>query len=201
MKLFIHSLQEPPMSNQDIVQDAQAVQGRGIGVMFLAFFGSWWMAAGLNTIPGMKTSVLTGVALIGLGLFAAGWRQLRRAKQHTPTRQVIDASIEANRTKVFRNINIAQWSACIGLVVVLNILQRGEWIVPGIMLIVGVHFFPLAKLFRYQAHYVTGSALVALALSYPFLAAGGPASAVGPIGAALILWVSAAGMLVRAPRW
>jgi hypothetical protein len=68
------------------------------------------------------------------------------------------------------------------------------------MLIVGVHFFPLAKLFRYDAHYITGSALVALASSYPFFAAGGPTSAVGPIGAAVILWVSAAGMLIRAPR-
>jgi hypothetical protein len=200
MKPFIHSLQELPMSNQNIVHDAQAVQGRGIGVMFLAFFGSWWMAAGLNAIPGMKLSVLTGVVLIGLGLFAAGWRQLQRAKQQTATRQVIDASIEAHRTKVFRNVNIAQWSACGVLVVVLNILQRGEWIVPGIMLIVGLHFFPLAKLFRYRAHYLTGSALVALASSYPLLAADGPASAVGPIGAALILWISAAGMLIRAPR-
>jgi hypothetical protein len=200
MKPFIQSLQELPMSNQDIVRDAQTVQGRGIGVMFLAFFGCWWMAAGLNTIPGMKISVLTGVVLIGLGLFAAGWRQLRRAKQHPSTQEVIDAGIDAHRTKVFRNVNIAQWSACAVLVVVLNILQRGEWIVPGIMLIVGLHFFPLAKLFRYQTHYVTGSALVALASSYPFLAAGGPASPVGPIGAALILWVSAAGMLIRAPR-
>jgi hypothetical protein len=201
MKPFIQSLQEPPpMSHQNIVHDAQAVQGRGIGVMFLAFFGSWWMAAGLNTVPGMKTSVLMGVVLIGLGLFAAGWRQLRRARQNTPTHAVVDASIEAHRTKVFRNVNIAQWSACGVLVVILNILQLGEWIVPGIMLIVGLHFFPLAKLFRYKAHYITGAALIALAVGYPFVTAGGPASAVGPIGAALILWVSAAGMLTRAPR-
>jgi hypothetical protein len=94
------------MSHQNTVHDARAVQGRGIGVMFLAFFGSWWMAAGLNTIPGMKMSVLTGVVLIGLGLFAAGWRQLRRVKQHAPTREVMDASIEAHRTQVFRNVNM-----------------------------------------------------------------------------------------------
>jgi hypothetical protein len=201
MKPFIQLFQESLMSNQDVLYDAQAVQGRGIGVMFLAFFGSWWMAAGLNTIPGMKLSVLTAVVLIGLGLFAAGWRQLRRAKQHAPTRKVTDTSIEAHRTKIFRNVNIAQWSACAVVVVILNILQRGEWIVPGIMLIVGLHFFPLAKLFRYKAHYATGSALVALASSYPFVAAAGPTSALGPIGAALILWLSAAGMLIRTPRW
>ncbi len=188
------------MSTQNVVPVAQAARGRGIGVMVLALFGSWWMAAGLHAIPGMKISVLTGAVLIGLGLFAAGWRQSRRATHLSPARGVPDAATEARRSKVFRNVNIAQWSACILLVVILNILQRGEWIVPGIMLIVGVHFFPLAKLFRHDAHYMTGAALVAWAASYPFLAADGPVSAVGPIGAALILWISAADMLIRAPR-
>jgi hypothetical protein len=42
------------------------------------------------------------------------------------------------------------------------------------MFIVGLHFFPLAKLFRHKAHYITGAALVALAVGYPFMTAGGP---------------------------
>jgi hypothetical protein len=158
------------MSNHDVLHDAQAVQGRGIGVMFLAFFGSWWMAAIASRQTAHANSGSHG------------------CKHRGPSHQGIS------------QVNIAQWSACGVLVVILNILQRGEWIVPGIMFIVGLHFFPLAKLFRYEAHYLTGSALVALASSYPFIATDGPASAVGPIGAALILWISAAGMLIRAPR-
>ena len=187
------------MSSHTLFNDSQAVRGRGIGVMFLAFFGSWWMAAGVSAIYGSNAAALAAVAVVGLGLFAAGWRQVRSGAAERATPKINDIGNDRHRAKAFRNVNIAQWGACILLVVILNTLQRAEWITPGVMFIVGVHFFPLAKLFHYRAHYITGSALAALAASYPFFA-GGPGSAVGPIGAALILWVSAACMLTRAAR-
>jgi hypothetical protein len=198
MKSYIHSLQESAMSNQEIVNETGAFRGRGIGVMFLAFFGTWWMVAGLNGILGIKLSLLS--AVIGVGLFAAGWRQSQREEREPDAVDAARAGIDAQRAKMFRNVNIAQWGAIVCLLVVLNLAHHVEWIMPGIMAVVGLHFFPLAKLFRNRSHYVTGTALVALAASYPFVTAQGPGSAMGPIGAALILWLSAATTLFQAAR-
>ena len=59
------------------------------------------------------------------------------------------------------------------------------------MFIIGLHFLPLARLFRNPPHYVTGSALILLATTYPFVASGGPSSPAGALVAGLILWASA----------
>ena len=61
------------------------------------------------------------------------------------------------------------------------------------MTIVGLHFLPLARLFSESKtnNFITGSALVAVALIYPFVAAGGSQSPWGPLVAGLILWTSA----------
>jgi hypothetical protein len=186
------------MLNQEISNEAGAHHRRGIGVMFLAFFGTWWMVAGLNGLLGLKLALLAVV--VGLALFAAGWRQSRREQSQPDVGDAAQTGIDAQRGKVFRNVNIAQWSGIVCLLVVLNLTHRVEWIMPGIMTIVGLHFFPLAKLFHNNSHYLTGTALVALAATYPFITAQGPASATGPIGAALILWLSAATTLFPAAR-
>jgi hypothetical protein len=60
-----------------------------------------------------------------------------------------------------------------------------------VIAVVGLHFLPLARLFRYRPHLLTGLALIALAILAP-LATGRPDNAWGPLGAGLILWASAA---------
>lgn len=176
-----------------------AQRGRGIGAMFLGFFGSWWMAIGLTAIYGAKMAVFAAIAAVGLTLMVAGWRRSHAGKIAS-AETVRDTLAEAHINRGFRNVNIAQWLLIIALLVVLNIAHHVEWIAPGIMLIVGMHFFPLAKLFNTKLHYVTGSALVALACTYPFLSADGPGSPLGPIAAGMILWLVATFMLVDKPR-
>ncbi len=83
---------------------------------------------------------------------------------------------------------------------VLNNLGQIDWFVPAIMLIVGLHFLPLARLLRYRFHYVTGGALIAVALVYPWLAPGGPTDPLGGLLAAAILWVGAGRSLWAAGR-
>jgi hypothetical protein len=175
---------------------ARAVRrGRGVGIVFLCFFGTSWLAMGCYTLFGPGMAVVAPAVIAGGLLFCAGWRLARRESFR---RQNTDA--EARRSKVFRNVNIAQWGAIIALITVLNIVGHGEWILPGIMFIVGVHFFPLAVLFENKAHWVTGAALALLAAIYPLVASGGPASPLGPLGAGLILLIAACASLTEALR-
>jgi hypothetical protein len=67
----------------------------------------------------------------------------------------------------------------------------GAWVVTAVIFIVGLHFMPLARIFRYAPHYVSGAALILVAVVYPFAAPGGPQDPVGCLAAALILWLSA----------
>jgi hypothetical protein len=177
----------------------RAQRGRGMGAMFLGFFGSWWMAIGLTAVYGSRLAVFAAIAVVGLTLVLVGWRR-SRADEPASADLLSDAQVEARIGRVFRNINIAQWGLIIALLITLNVVHRVEWIAPGIMLIVGLHFFPLAKLFNTRLHTVTGTALVALACTYPFLSEAGPGSPVGPIGAGLILWLVAAFMLADGAR-
>jgi hypothetical protein len=72
-----------------------------------------------------------------------------------------------------------------------------EWIIPSIILIVGIHFFPLAVAFQVPRHYATGAAMTLLAIFYPLMSSAGPTSPVGCLGAGIILWASAVVALVR----
>lgn len=61
-----------------------------------------------------------------------------------------------------------------------------------IIAVLGLHFIPLAWLFANWPHYVTGAALLVLAVVYPQAASLGPLDPVGFFGTGAILWASAA---------
>ena len=163
--------------------------GRMQGAMFLTLFGAGWL-----TLWSMKAfgPHLVSLAPVWLGVLAMlafcvmQYRKLRGrggAEQPSPMRQRIK--------RQFRIINVVQW-VCIFLAI--KLLTRSglsAWIVPAVMLIVGLHFFPIAHLFHYPPYHVTALALVVLALAYPFLSARGPLEPWGCFGAGLILVLSA----------
>jgi hypothetical protein len=96
-------------------------------------------------------------------------------------------------------VNVVQWVAIFGTVNLLRNFQLEGWIVSAIVLIVGAHFLPLARIFGARQHVVTGAALMLCAAVALVL----PASvrdAVECLSAGLILWASAAAALYTAFR-
>jgi hypothetical protein len=160
-------------------------------MMFLGFFGTWWTIAGCLGFSGGSMPVVAA-ALIGLSIFLGGLYLSYSSVQLRHEEQPSEAWQPA-RARAFRNINIAQWVAIAALNVALNVIGHTEWLFPGIMMIVGLHFFPLARLFSASKanNFTIGLALVTVAALYPFVTAGGPQSPLGPLGAGLMLWTSA----------
>ena len=167
----------------------------GIGALFLGFFGTLWLMLGCRGLFGVGWGLLLP-SLLGGAILFAGWRLAQReaVAQHSG-----DAG-EEQRTRLFRNINIAQWSAIVVLIALLNALGHVEWITPMIMFIVGIHFIPLAYLFKNKTHWVTGPALALLAALYPFVTPEGPASPLGPVTAGIILLSAACHVLINGHR-
>jgi len=70
-------------------------------------------------------------------------------------------------------------------------LHFDAYIPSAITLIVGLHMFPLAKLFHYAQHYVTGTVLVGWALASAVFVPVNEMQGTAALGTGIILWASA----------
>ena len=170
--------------------------GRAIGALFFAFFGAAWLLIAGQLAHGhswiLIALVLTASLLLGIVSVTVLRRDLSamHALRQTPESRRI--------RRQFRTINAIQWITIIIAVVLLQHFKLDPWIVPAVMLIVGLHFLPIARVFRYRAHYLTGAILAATAILYPIWSPGGPASPLGSLIAGLTLWSAALWSLLPA---
>jgi hypothetical protein len=163
--------------------------GIAIGNLFLGCFGMAWIVLGLSSTGKMNPLVLALLSGFLVALIIVSIYIMRRAHGS------LDRS-EANRierkkiNRRFGLVNFLQWGLIFAAVFGLPHLGLTRWIVPAIILIVGIHFFPLAKLFKARMHYLVGAIVVAWAIFYPILFSAGKADSMGAIGMGAILWVS-----------
>jgi len=141
---------EQPTANQ--------IRGRARGGLFFAGFGTLWIVLALYTkqvvTPLNLGLVSTNLALLLMAVF---WL-FRRSKSFATVPQ--DAAVN----RAFNRINIAQWAAIFVVSFSFNKLHWDDFALSAIAAIVGLHLFPLAKLFHHRMHYATGVALLAWAV-------------------------------------
>jgi len=161
---------------------------RATGAMFFTFFGGMWLESW--AILSARPPAL--MVVIGILALAFTWAAYATYRRYAADLAAQPATPQGKRIKrMFHLINAGQW---VLIIAVGNILARNGlavWIVPAAIFIVGLHFIPLAHLFFNPPHYVTGAAMMALALIYPLVAPDGPANAIGLLVTGLILWASA----------
>lgn len=141
-----------------------AVRGVATGVLFMAFFGTLWASIGIGGLHGWgETWLLIAVLSIGAGLLLAGVSLTRSS------RRLSDVVIETNdqrgkHTNIWFGIIFATEGVLIGAASVLcSVMNRFDLFFPIMACIVGVHFFPLAALFRMKPYYLVGTLLCFLA--------------------------------------
>jgi len=165
-----------------------------LGGMFLSLFGATWLCGGVYAYAGVNVRLL---ALIGTAsLLMTAWaiaifRARRRAFAGTG-----DAAAGKRVRKGFMIVNAVQWTL-IGLaVLLLNLTGHVAWILPAVIWIVGIHFFPLARLFRYPGYILTGLGLVGVAV-LTLLYGGELEGGIAPtlLATGTILWLTAAALL------
>jgi hypothetical protein len=165
--------------------------GIAIGNLFLGGFGMAWIVLGLSSAQKLNPLVLALLSCFLLALVIASVYILQRTHGSLDRSQANRAAQKKINRK-FGLVNFLQWILIFAAVFGLPRLGLSRWIVPAIVLIVGLHFFPLAKLFKAHMHYVVGAIAVAWAIIYPLLFSAGKGDAIGAIGMGVILWVSAA---------
>jgi hypothetical protein len=163
--------------------------GRAVGQMFFAGFGSLWIMGWCQGTRGTDWPMLALIAMVGSMLFLWALCDFRAYRRAAGTSA--DPAADKARNRVFGWVNLVQWSAVFAANIGLNAAGRPEWVAPAVILIVGLHFFPLARLFKTPFHYVMGIAMVIVALAYPWMAGGGAEYTAGEFATGAILWFGA----------
>ncbi len=166
--------------------------------MFFAIFGALWLGVWSQRAFGLRPSALAVIAVGAGAVFAAALRQYQMNRSEHDAEADSTAQKKASRT--FMIVNVTQWVAILVAGNVLANVGLKDWVLASAMVIIGIHFFPLARAFGNPQLNITGAALILLAIVYPLVAPGGAANPGGCLGAGLILWASAIGSLIREPE-
>ena len=178
---------------------AEAISGRATGVLFFAGFGSIWLYNGISAMHRLNPISVAAIGVIFAALFVPAGLLLRASSKVTYANEADSQhSTEAKRT--FTRVNILQWTAIVAALVLFNVLHKQEFLAAVITFIVGAHLIPLARLFCYPAHYVTGGLLMFWATLIAIMLPGEMMPSIGTLGTAAILLGSAAYTLASAGR-
>jgi len=164
-----------------------------LGGIFLSLFGATWLCGASVAYAGLNLPLLAAIVIAAL-LMTAWAIAIFRARRRNFTASA-DAAASKRVRKGFMVVNAVQWSS-IGLaVLLLNLTGHVAWILPAVIMVVGLHFFPLARLFGFRAYNLTAAALVVVACAA--LLAGGAVNGVALtlLATGAILWLTAVALL------
>ena len=179
-------------------RSVEALRGRATGVLFLSGFGALWFLLGLAA--SQRLSLPTACALAaGLVALVAGTVLLRRRSAALPASR-LDPEEQRQAGRTFGRVNAAQWAAIVLIAVVLGRLHLDAYTPAAVTVVVGLHFFPLARLFRSPQHHVTGAALVLWGAVCLLLVPRDVLQSTTAFGTGAILWTAAAVTLARSFR-
>ncbi|NUU79056.1 DUF7010 family protein [Paenibacillus xylanilyticus] len=176
-----------------------AVFGAANGVMFMTFFGALWSAIGIigsNKLGAPWLLVLSGIVTLTLLIGAISLFGKARNMNNVTAEKEREKWNRINRK--FGMIFGLEGLAILIASVLCNLFDHFEVFFPIMAIIVGIHFFPLARLFRQNFYYGTGivlSILGIISLFIPLNTTFGDVSLIARstfigFGSALTLWVT-----------
>lgn len=154
------------------------------------FAAAWaWIALQFSSVPPFAILLPIGFSL---ALLASGWR----------IATLLPAGSAAAGRRVGKLIGL--WSAIeiAGIILSANIIQslhRPDLLFPSAVVIVGLHFFPIARGVPAHRYYFTGAAFLCAGLGGLLVPADQRPLIVG-LGAAVFLWLTALAVVLQTSR-
>jgi hypothetical protein len=187
------------MDQAEVCRNERA-KGASIGATIVGGFGAVWLAMGMASagVP-VRVGIAVVLPVFVLIAFLGSAARRRLPKFAGPEGPEPESPKKKEMMRAFYMVNIAQWLAIFGTVNLLRNLHLDAWIVSSIVMIVGAHFIPLARIFQTPQHLKTGIAMMicaAVAIVLPVSVR----DTVECLSAGVILWTSAAGALYAAFR-
>jgi hypothetical protein len=165
---------------------ANQLRGRAIGTIFFAGFGALWIVLSLYVRETLTVDTAILVAAVAAALLLSALWLMKQANRFPMMPE------DPARGRAFIRINGIQWAAVGVVAFTFARLHMDSYVLSAITAIVGIHFFPLAKLFRYPLHNLTGAVLVVWASATVLLIPTENLQGITALGTGIILWASAA---------
>jgi hypothetical protein len=159
--------------------------GVRIALLVLGVFAAAWAWAGLH-FSGVSGDAAFAPLIVSLALIAIGWRAA--------------GAVPARGPRVGRLVGLWTGIEFVALFVAANILVRigrPDLMLPTGAIIVGLHFFPLARGIPVPVYHATGAGLAGIGVVGLILPDAHRPLFVG-LGAALVLWTTAAIVIANA---
>ncbi len=153
------------MENDSPVMTDTAVKSMATGLCMMAFFTTLWAGIAYSGLKGTPYAF----ALVGFLVFAVTFVtiaiSLFKIANHFP--KLTSAADIAEENKMGKWFGIIFGAEGLGIFIGINVvinLGHPELVIPVIALIVGLHFYPLAKVFkrRFDYYLATWSTVVAI---------------------------------------
>ncbi|WP_230159937.1 hypothetical protein [Peribacillus sp. Bi96] len=178
----------------------EAFRGSGIGVIFMAFFGTLWAGIGVMGLQGWGFPYVELAAIFVGIIMVIGGISLIHASQKMSNQVSENGARRLKRIGFWFNMVFIAEALLIGAAIAIcNMIDQTD-LIPGVIaIIVGIHFLPLASLFQIRIYYATGVLLCLLALVTLFIVPAtvmfGEHQIIAPLsilgfGCALILWTT-----------
>jgi hypothetical protein len=164
-----------------------------LGGVFLSLFGAAWLSGASYKYAGASLPLLLAIAAVSL--LISGWAIMTYRSRRREYPVAVDAARSKRVRKGMLIVNIAQWWGIGIAILLLNLTGHAAWILPCVILFVGLHFFPLARILNYRGYNLTAAALVLVAVAYMLFGGEGQSVALSLLATGAILWASAIALL------
>lgn len=149
------------------------IKGLASAGFFMAFFGAAWWGWGVGGVQGVfagETVAFFGMLALATIILVSGGILLLRAARRLPqdTSSVAQAHDAVEGKRYGRTFGFVFGLEIVIIVLGIILLTRfhhPEFLLPFVAIVVGLHFFPLARLFNVRLYYVTGALLVLAAVT------------------------------------
>ena len=151
------------MTTTTSTRASAAMMGMAFGVSMMILFGAAWLAWGFQSMRTDSPWLIAAVTLGGIALLVPCFSIFQigsKAGKKSAPLTYEEKRIQREMGKMFGIIFGAEGLAIFLTVSALNHFQLESYISTAIAAIVGLHFLPLARLYRFSLYYAIGGVML-----------------------------------------
>ncbi|MGA9883833.1 MAG: hypothetical protein WBQ34_08955 [Candidatus Acidiferrales bacterium] len=179
---------------------AETVLGSSRGALIVSIFGGIWLCWGLSIIGAFTPARVAALVVIEIAFLAGSVYFIRKGGELRKQRPPLPEAARRKITKWYWITVVAEVVLILAAVNVAANIHRPELIPDWIAIVVGLHFFPLAKIFRAPSMAYIGTAMVLWCVFCWIAFRGNTLGAAAAFGAGALLWIASASALLRARK-